>query len=392
MKWFWCNNTKVAFGEGAVREYLPKFIAPNSKILCTFGFGSIDKNGARADVQAALDSRSCEVRWEGGIPANPEYDRLVEIAAVARSFQPDLILAVGGGSVIDGTKFIAVAAVLDPAADPWTIMTKQESSGKALPFGSVVSLPAAGSEWNSGFVISRRSLSQKHGSGFAFTFPQFSLIDAIYTLTLPPRQLRNGVYDAITHYIDSSFAPVSAPLLENCYNGIIRDLVMIGRDVVKEGSSLELREWLIMASSFALNGMFALGKPGCIAIHMIGHQLTAKYGIDHGATLAICTKPCLESQFDARKAWYAGSAEIVFGVWEGSVEEKGRAFIENLQQFIIDIGQPTKVSDCPGVVVQPGDVEEILRWVFETEGKNTVGYGGSFTEEIVRGILTQVVV
>jgi alcohol dehydrogenase YqhD (iron-dependent ADH family) len=392
MKWFWANTTKVAFGQGSVREYLPKFIAPNSKVLCTFGFGSIDKNGARADVQAALDALSCEVRWEGGIPANPEYDRLVEISAVARAFKPDLLLAVGGGSVLDGTKFIAVAAALDPSADPWTIVTKRESAGTAIPLASVITLPATGSEWNNGFVISRRSLSQKRASGFLFTYPQFSVIDPLYTLTLPVQQLRNGVYDAITHCLDLYLAPVSVPLLENCYMGVVRELVAIGRDVVKDGSSLELHERLIVAASFALNGMFTLGKPGCVAIHLIGHQLTAKYGIDHGATLAICTKPCLESQFEARKAWYATSAEVIFGVWQGTVEEKARAFIDGLQQFIVDIRQPTKVSDWPGVVVQPGDVEEILRWVFETEGKNTIGYGGSFTEDIVRGILTQVVV
>jgi alcohol dehydrogenase YqhD (iron-dependent ADH family) len=392
MKWFWCNTTKVAFGQGAVREYLPQFITPKSKILCTFGFGSIDKNGSRTDVQAALDSLSCEVRWEGGIPANPEYDRLVEIAAIVRTFQPDLILAVGGGSVLDGTKFIAVAAALDPSVDPWTILTKGESSGKAFPVASVITLPATGSEWNSAFVVSRRSLSQKRGRGFSFTFPQFSLIDPVYTLTLPVQQLRNGVYDAITHCIDFSFAPVSFPLLENCYMGVVRELVAIGRDVIKEGSSLELHERLIVAASFALNGMFQLGKPGCIAIHMIGHQFTAKYGIDHGATLAICTKPCLESQFEIRKPWYAAAAELVFGIWQGTIEEKAQAFIDELQKFIVDIGLPTKVSDWPGAVVQPGDAEEILRWIFETQGANVIGYGGSFTEDIVRRILTQVVV
>jgi alcohol dehydrogenase YqhD (iron-dependent ADH family) len=256
----------------------------------------------------------------------------------------------------------------------------------------VITLPATGSEWNAGFVISRRSISQKRGCSTPLAYPQFSLIDPVYTLTLPARQLRNGVYDALTHCLDLSFAPVSLPLLENCYNGLIRERVAIGRDLVKEGSSLELRERLIMAASFAVNGMLTLGKPGCFGIHRIGHQRTVKYGIDHGATLAICTRACLLSQFEARKAWYATAAEIVFGIWSGTVEEKARAFIDELQKFIVDLGLPVKVSDWPGAVVQPGDVEEIVRWVLETEGKPAVGDGGSFTEEIVRGILTQVVV
>jgi alcohol dehydrogenase YqhD (iron-dependent ADH family) len=333
MKWFWCNTTQIGFGQGAVREHLSKFVAPRSRVLCTFGFGSIDHNGARSDVQSSLDSLSCEVRWEGGIPANPEYDRLLEISEVARQFKPDLLLAVGGGSVLDGTKFIGLVAGLDAGLDPWEILTKHKFSGTPIPIASVITLPATGSEWNAGFVISRRSLSQKRGGGFPeYTFPKSSLIDPLYTMTLPVRQLRNGVYDAITHCLDMYLTPVSVPLLEHCYMAVVKELVTIGPEIVKEGASLELHERLIVAASFALNGMFTLGKPGCAGIHMIGHQLTVKYGIDHGATLAICTKGCLESQFEARKSGYAESAGVVFGVWQGTVEERGREFIERLQR------------------------------------------------------------
>jgi alcohol dehydrogenase YqhD (iron-dependent ADH family) len=393
MKWFWANTTQVGFGEGAVREHLPKFVRPGSKVLCTFGFGSIDKNGARADVQGALDSLSCTVRWEGGIEPNPEYDRLVEIAAVARAFHPDLLLAVGGGSVLDGTKFVALAAGLDAGRDPWAIVARHEFSGTALPVASVLTLPATGSEWNCAFVISRRSIGQKRGQLFPdCAFPRFSLIDPLYTMTLPVRQLRNGVYDAIMHCVDNYLTPVSVPLLEHCYMAVVKELVAIGPDVVKEGSSLELHERLIMAASFALNGLFQLGKPGCAGIHKIGHQLTAKYGIDHGATLAICTKGCLESQFEARKAWFAASAEFVFGVHEGTVEQKARAFIDRLQRFIVALGLPTKVSDWPGAVVAPGDVEELVQGILTTAGAPAVGFQGSYTEADIRRILTEVVV
>jgi alcohol dehydrogenase YqhD (iron-dependent ADH family) len=392
MKWFWSNTTQVGFGQGAVREHIPKFVLPKSKVLCTFGFGSIDKNGARADVQAALDALSCEVRWEGGIPPNPEYDRLIEICAVVREFQPNLLLAVGGGSVLDGTKFIALAAGLDTGLDPWNIIVKHEFSGKPFPLASVITLPATGSEWNSGFVVSRRSISQKRSAFYQEAFPKFTLIDPLYTLTLPTRQLRNGVYDALTHCLDMYLTPVSVPLLEHCYMAVAKELVTIGPDVIKEGSSLELHERLIMAASFALNGMFTLGKPGCAGIHKVGHQLTVKYGIDHGATLAICTKACLETQFEKRKAGYAESAEVVFGIQTGTVEEKARSFIDELQKFVIALGLPTKVSDWPGVVVRPNDVEELVQGILTTAGAPAVGFQGCYTEADIRAVLTQVVV
>jgi alcohol dehydrogenase YqhD (iron-dependent ADH family) len=392
MKWFWNNTTQVAFGQGAVREYLSKFVTPKSKVLCTFGFGSIDKNGARADTQSALDALECDVRWEGGIPANPEYDRLLEIVSIARSFQPDLLLAVGGGSVLDGTKFISVAANLPPSADAWdTILVRWAFTGIPLKVGSVITLPATGSEWNNNFVVSRRSTGEKRGGGFPTTYPFFSLIDPLYTATLPAQQLRNGVYDAITHCLDGYLAPNPVPLMDSCYRCVVRELVAIGPDVVKEGASLELRERLIMAALFALNMAFTLGKRGCYAIHMIGHQLTAKYGIDHGATLAIVTKPCLEAQFEARKVGLAASAEDVFGIREGDLEARARAFIEELQKFIVKIGLPTKVSDWPGVVIGQNDVEELVQAVLSSCG-GVVGFEGCYTEAIIRSVLQQTVV
>jgi alcohol dehydrogenase YqhD (iron-dependent ADH family) len=206
------------------------------------------------------------------------------------------------------------------------------------------------------------------------------------------QQLRNGVYDAITHCLDNYLTPVRLPLMENCSMAVVKELVTIGPEVVKEGSSLELRERLIMSALFALNLLFQLGKPGCAGIHKVGHQLTVKYGIDHGATLAIVTKGCLESQFEARKAGFAASAEFVFDITEGTVDEKARAFIDELQKFIVKIGLPTKVSDWPGAVIGPNDVEEIVQGILTTAGAPAVGFQGCYTEADIRAILTKVVV
>jgi alcohol dehydrogenase YqhD (iron-dependent ADH family) len=179
--------------------------------------------------------------------------------------------------------------------------------------------------------------------------------------------------------------------MDNFYRVVVKELVTIGPDVVKEGSSLELHERLIMAASFACNQLFALGGEGCWAIHMIGHQLTAKYGIDHGATLAIVSAPFLESQFEARKQNYARTAEFVFGVEKGTVEEKARAFIAELQKFILAIGQPLKVSDWAGAKIESGDVEELVKWVVAANHGKPVGWRQCATEAVIREVLTKVV-
>jgi alcohol dehydrogenase YqhD (iron-dependent ADH family) len=391
-KWLWINSTKVAFGVGAVKEHIPHFVKPGTKVLCTFGGGSIDANGARADTQSALEALNCTVSWEGGIVANPEYDRLLEIAAVVRSTQPDLILAVGGGSVLDGTKFISMAATLPDGTDAWeAIMVARAFPTKRIALASILTLPATGSEWNGGFVISRRSINAKLASG-GDSYPVFSLLDPAYTLTLPPRQLANGVFDGLTHVIDQFVTGGENPLTDAYWLATLKEFVDIGPAVVQEGSSIELRGRLVVACSFALNQLFALGKPPCWAIHGIGHQLTAKYGIDHGASLSIIAPALLENQFEVRKVLLAKSAEFVFGVAQGTVDEKARAFIEKLREFIKAIGIAAVVSDVKGVVIAPGDVDLLTEWVWTSRGGQPFGWKALITKEVVKEILTKVVV
>jgi alcohol dehydrogenase YqhD (iron-dependent ADH family) len=388
MKWLWTNQTQVGFGVGAVKDHLAKFVKPNSKVVCTFGGGSIDGNGARADTQSVLDSLGCTTIWAGGILANPEYDRLLEIVALVRSEGPDLLLAVGGGSVLDGTKFVSVAATLDPEVDAWNAILRREGyPATKIDVGCILTLPATGSEWNSNFVISRHSQQLKLSSGHQLCFPVFSLLDPTYTLTLPARQLRNGVFDAIVHCIDQFLIGQQIPMLDGFWMVLVRELVDIGPLVVRDGSSLELRSRLMVAASFALNGLFCLGKDECWAIHEIGHTLTAKYDIDHGATLAIGAPIVLAPQIEQRKELRAQSAEHVFDVKHGTVEEKARAFVEKLREFIVAIGLPLKVNDWQGAVPQDGDVEELVDWVWEWNGKQPFGWRGCVTKELAKDIV-----
>ncbi|KAH0794107.1 alcohol dehydrogenase, iron-containing family protein [Histomonas meleagridis] len=389
--WLWNNTTQVAFGTGCVKEYMPKFVKSNSKILCTFGGGSIDHNGARKDVTEALAELKCEVRWEGGIPPNPEYDRLVEIVKVVKEFKPDLILAVGGGSVLDGTKFISLASKLDDKEDPWGILMGSVKPTEAYPVASVMTIPATGSEWNSGFVVSRRSIHAKAAGFSQMTYPKFSLLDPQYTMTLPVRQLRNGVYDAACHIIDQLMTPAENPLMDHFLMSVLKELVDIGADVVKENSSIELHERLIIAASFALNNILVLGKEQCWAIHMIGHQLTVEYGIDHGATLAIVTPFLLENQFEQRKSIMAKTGEFVFGC-QGTEEEKARGCIAGIRKFIKDIGQATKVTDWEGAKIKDGDLDKVTKMVMASVGGKPFGFRGSIGEKETKEILSHCIV
>lgn len=391
MKWTWRNTTQVVFEENAVNNNLHKYVVRGSRVLCTFGGGSIERNGCREEVERSLRALDCEILWEGGIPANPEYDRLIEIITVAREFKPDLLLAVGGGSVIDGTKFISCGINLSKEIDPWKIITEHAEPTSYVPIGVVLTIPATGSEWNSGFVISRRSISAKlAGLGFP-VYPRFSLLDVRYTMTLPVKQIRNGVFDAITHCMDEYLTPQENPLQDLLIMSVFKELVRIGPEVIKENSSKELHERLIMAASFALNDIMTLGVECDWSIHMIGQQLTALYGIDHGATLSICSIPFLESQFDNRKEKYAISAEYVFGIKEGSIEDKARSFLRELRQFIENIGMPTKVSEVEGVNIEEGDINKCTDMVWSSAGNSSFGYRGMTTKEITRQVLKAVI-
>jgi alcohol dehydrogenase YqhD (iron-dependent ADH family) len=295
--------------------------------------------------------------------------------------------------VLDGTKFVSVAATLPEGKDAWqAIMIDKEFPSTKIDVAAVMTLPATGSEWNNTFVISRRSIDGKLPSSWENTYPVFSMIDPTYTMTLPLRQVANGVFDGIAHVIDQFMTGEENPLMDRCWMATMKEFVTIGPDVVKPDSSIELRGRLSLACSFALNLLFTLGKATCWGIHMIGHQVTARWGIDHGASLSIVAPDFLESQLQVRKVLLAKSAEFVFDVETGTVEEKAQAFITKLREFIRVIGMPEKVGDVPGVEIEPGDVDKVTKMVMESVGNAPYGWKGLITEDITRSILTKVVV
>ena len=222
-------------------------------------------------------------------------------------------------------------------------------------------------------------------------YPLFSILDPKYTMTLPPRQLRNGLYDAMCHCLDEVCTGDIKPMQDRFIMSVMKELVDISLDLMKPGSSIELHGRLIQAASFALNQVLVLGKPGCWAIHGIGHMLTAEYGIDHGATLAIVTPVLYEELFEQRKASLAECAQYVFGISEGSVDERARAFIARIREWIAAIGQPAKVSEWEGAVVKEGDVEKVTKMVMQSKYGQPFGYDNQVTEEVVRRVLKRVI-
>ena len=221
-------------------------------------------------------------------------------------------------------------------------------------------------------------------------YPYFSLIDPKYTMTLPARQLRNGLYDAMCHCIDTVITPHPVPMKDDFVYSVMRELVDIGVPLMQPNSSLELHSRLIQAASFALNYILALGMPQCWAIHGIGHMLTARYGIDHGATLAIVTPILLQKFHKEREYKLARAAERVFDVRTGTDAEKAQAFITHISQWIKDIGEPTKVSEWPGAKIEEGDLEKVTKMVIDSKGAR-FGVDGCCNEQVVREILQKAI-
>ncbi|EAX94240.1 alcohol dehydrogenase, iron-containing family protein [Trichomonas vaginalis G3] len=387
MKFLWRNTTQVAFGKEAVKEYIPKFVKPKSRIICTYGGGSIFKNGAHDDVQSALEALGCEVKWEGGIPANPEFDRCVEIVKVVKEFKPDLIIAVGGGSIVDGTKFISVASVIPDDADPWDMVINAKFPDHHIPFATVMTLPATGSEWNNGWVISRRSLNAKvSGSRCQITYPEFSILDPKYTMTLSVRQLRNGLFDSFCHMVEQYCTGEPCPMFDSFWLSSIKEVFDIADAIMSPNQTIEAHERLMMCALFGLNRLFGMVKGQCWAIHTMGHQLTGVYGIDHGATLSIIMPHMYRELFEQRKYHLAELARFIFNA-KGTDDECAKIALKEIDNFIEKIGIAKKVSD---VCEANKSVDDLMTQLENFTHGNPFGFQGQVSSEMARRIYTQI--
>jgi len=336
------NPTKIIFGKDKIAN-LTKEIPANAKILMLYGGGSIKSNGIYDQVKKALSA--FEIVEFGGIPANPEYAVLLEALQVIKSQNITFLLAIGGGSVIDGTKFLSAAAVYE-GQTPWEILTGGKPILKGMPFGTVLTLPATGSEMNSGFVLTRKETKEKLASGGPALYPQFSILDPQVVSSIPQKQIANGLADAFTHVLEQCMTYPSDSLLQDRFaESILQTLVEVAPAILKNASDYNAASNFMWSCTMALNGLIGQGVPQDWAVHMMGHELTALFNIDHARTLAIIAPSHYRYNIETKKDKLAQYAERVWGVTAGTTAEKAKAGIEKTEDFFHSLGIKTKLSE-----------------------------------------------
>lgn len=336
------NPTKIIFGKDKIAN-LAKEIPANAKILMLYGGGSIKSNGIYDQAKNALSA--FEVVEFGGIPANPEYAVLLEALQIIKTQKITFLLAIGGGSVIDGTKFLSAAAVYE-GETPWEILTGGKPILKGMPFGAVLTLPATGSEMNSGFVLTRKETKEKLASGGPALYPQFSILDPQVVSSIPEKQIANGLADAFTHVLEQYMTYPSDSLLQDRFaESILQTLVEVAPAILKNASDYNAASNFMWSCTMALNGLIGQGVPQDWAVHMMGHELTALFGIDHARTLAIIAPSHYRYNIETKKDKLAQYAERVWGVTEGTTEEKAKAGIDKTEDFFHSLGIKTKLSE-----------------------------------------------
>ena len=334
------NSTRIHFGKGkiaAIAGDIPK----DKKVLMIYGGGSIKKNGVYDQVKDALSDH----QWDefAGVEPNPQYDTLMKAAEKVRTGGFDYLLAVGGGSVVDGTKFISVAAHYQ-GEEAWDILAKGTVSENAVPLSCVLTLPATGSESNTGSVVSRGN--DKLFFGDDRVRPEFAVLDPETTLTLSERQIANGVVDAFVHVMEQYLTyPVNAKVQDRFAEGLLMTLMEEGPKALATPDDLEVRSNVMWAATMALNGLIGSGVPQDWTTHMIGHELTGHYGVDHGRSLTIMLPAVMKVRRSEKKEKLLQYAERILGIKDGSEDERIDSAIETTVLFFRKMGVPTSLKD-----------------------------------------------
>lgn len=375
------NPVNYVFGKGQIAK-LSELI-PSQKILLTYGGGSIFKNGIYEQVKNAL--QDVEVIEFGGIEPNPRFETLMKAVEIIRQEKIDFILAVGGGSVIDGTKFISAAVQFE--GDEADILRKRilfKDLNDVVPFGTVLTLPATGSEMNSGAVVTIEATHEKLTLGGSALFPKFSICDPTVIESLPKRQLQNGVVDAFTHVMEQYLTySHDAILQDRIAEGILQTLIEIGPKVVENPTDYSLASNYMWSCTMALNGLISKGVPTDWATHMIGHELTALYEIDHARTLAIIGPNLYKVMFESKKEKLTQYGKRVWNL-TGTDEEIAHQSIEKTVNFFHTMGMKTKISENTDSYEETAN---IIVKRFEERGWKGLGEKQNVTPEKVREIV-----
>ncbi len=334
------NPTHVLFGNSRIND-IGKHIPQNARVLVTYGGGSAKKFGTLDEVKTALGHRY--VAEFSGIEPNPHLDTLMKAVALVKEHNIDFLLAVGGGSVVDGTKFIAAASEWD--GDIWDMWSKRLPIQSALPMGCVLTLPATGSETNGTAVVTNTQLGAKMGYNSPLLFPLFAVLDPTKSYTLPKRQVSNGVVDAFVHVIEQYLTyPVYNKVQDRFAEGLLLTLIEEGPKALTSTDNYDVCASVMWSATLALNGLIGVGVPQDWATHRIGHQLTALYNLDHAQTLAILLPSLLHVQKETKRIKLLQYAERVWDISGGSDVEKINLAITKTRDFFEDMGVKSRLS------------------------------------------------
>ena len=376
------NPVRICFGKGEIAQ-LSKLVPKGANILLTYGGGSIKKNGVYDQVMASL--KGFKVIEFSGIEANPHYETLMKGVALVKAHKIDFLLAVGGGSVLDGTKFIAAAALWE-GSDPWEILSRRSERHveKALPIGTVLTLPATGSEMNGNSVVTRWETHDKLAFDSEHVMPKFSILDPEVVFSLPQIQVANGIVDAFIHVMEQYLTfPVNAPIQDRFAESVLKTLIEEGPKVLADRTNYDAAANFMWAATMALNGLIGVGVPQDWATHMIGHELTALHGIDHGQTLCIVLPGIMKLKRENKTEKILQYGERVWKITEGTVDQRIDATIQKTVEFFESVGIKTKLADY-------GVGSEIINKVvdrFVKRGIKAIGERGDLTTENIAEIL-----
>jgi NADP-dependent alcohol dehydrogenase len=377
------NPTNYIFGKGQT-EKLSTLIPQGAKVLLAYGGGSIFKNGVYNQVKLALTG--FEIVEFGGIEPNPRFETLMKAVEIIREQKINFILAVGGGSVIDGVKFISGAVHFE--GNPIDILKNYvlfKDPTKVIPFGTVLTLPATGSEMNSGAVVTIEATQEKLVLGGSALFPKFSICDPTVIASLPQRQIQNGVVDSFTHVMEQYLTyPHDALLQDRFAESILQTLIEIGPAVAENPTDYKLASNFMWCATMALNGLIQKGVPSDWATHMIGHELTALYEIDHARTLAIIGPNLYRTLFETKKEKLAQYGQRVLKIQGNSTEEIAEKAIQKTVDFFHTMGMKTKLSEN---TENYQNTAEFIVNRFDHRGWKALGEKQNITLEKVREIV-----
>ena len=382
------NPTSIHFGEGQIQAIATE-IPLNARVLLVYGGGSIKGNGVYQQVTDALKEHT----WFefSGIEPNPTYNTLMKAQDIIKAENIDYLLAVGGGSVVDGAKFIAAAALYQGEGsteerDPWDILAKQQPITKALPIGAVLTLPATGSESNGNSVVTRDGTKLPFSSDLVR--PLFAVLDPTVTLSLSERQIGNGVVDAFIHIIEQYLTySVNGKVQDRFSEGLLQTLIEEGPKALaaETKDDLDVRANIMWSATMALNGLIGAGVPQDWSTHMIGHELTGAFGIDHARTLSIVLPALMKVRREQKREKLLQYASRVWQINEGDDDARIDQAIRLTEEFFVKMQVPTRLAD---IDLGSKDIDLLVQRL-EQHGMTELGEQGDITLAVSREILTQ---